>query len=476
MVDAYADRDDDFGECYVRRRAPTLFLIDWGAAVPAGGGADGDGNAAASAAKLDVAAPTVARLGGVPPGLAVGDASWSPDGAAVAFAGRPAVGGGDPAAPAFQPGLRFCYNRPSAVYVAAAPGGGAGGAPALTDVVRVSGEDCCARSPRFHPSGGAVVWLATPWTGAHASASVVRVAVRRATADGDGWTDAPVATVVGVVPDFPPATSFPGLFAHALPAAPWLRPDSLLVNSAWGARSVVLRYLRRVDRSTTGAGGDDPDGDADTVAPSTTATAGLPADAAAIQYAPVEPDAADVADAFHVVLLTPHGGFLGAHLSARYPATYATAVLRNPVVDVASMAGGTDILDWCYAEAGVAAAGGVDGPASGGAATYPVPLAALTAMWHASPVAWIGRAAAAAAAGPSAGTPPPPPPPTLLQVGGSDRRVPQQQSREWARCVRGAGGVVATRHYATEAHAIDGVGGGDDAMVHALAWLWTHLG
>ncbi|GAB0494595.1 hypothetical protein MMPV_005889 [Pyropia vietnamensis] len=747
MVETYADRDDDFGECYVRRRLPTLFLVDWGAAVPLAG--DGDDDDHASAVTTDLAAPTVTRLGGVPPGLAVGDAVWSPDGATVAFTGRPAVGGGEPDAPAFQPGLRFCYNRRSAVYVAASPvrgsgvvvvgggGGGGGATPALTDVVRVSGDDGCARSPRFHMSGRAIVWLATPWTGAHNSASVLRVGVRRPASGGGGavatagWADAALATVVGVVPGFPPATDFPGLYAHALPTAPWLHRDTLLVTSAWGSRSVVLRV--RVDMEAVLAGGDGGDDATDPAAPvsvavalpdasvmvhdvspggvalieasgpdtppwvavatesdagaaataspacrerspplcltpvtrrvdlgvitartqylrrvdktpaecgggvggaaaTAEATAGLPADAAAIRYALVEPDTADVADAFHVVLLTPsadaaaavppanndagegvaagggppagvrrasattatppplilfphggphsaynsayspaltayvrtgyavamvnfrgstgapqasvvsllgragtqdvgecvaatwwaldtlagglkdhagggdgddgngdgdgdgngdgdgdgcaednassrprvgivggsHGGFLGAHLSARYPSTYATAVLRNAVVDVATMAGGTDILDWCYVEAGVAAEGGVDGPAAGGAAAYPVSLAALTAMWNASPVAWIRPAGGA--------TKRLPPPPTLLQVGGSDRRVPPQQSREWARCVRAAGGIVAVRHYAGEMHAIDGVGGGDDAIVHALAWLWTHLG
>ena len=650
IVEAHADRDNDFGECYVRRRAPALFVVEWGGAVPpAGGGGGGggrDGGDDGGSRPWATAAPAVSRLGGVPPGLAAGDAVWSPDGAAVACSARPTVGGGAAGAPAFQPGTRFFYNRTSAVYVGVAPaevgaddadgnGGGSGGGggdgdggPTLTDMVCGSGDDGCARSPRFHPSGRALVWVATPWTGAHASTSTVRVGVRPAGMAAGGWAAAVTATLVGVVRGHPPETAIPGLYAHALPVAPWLQPHALVVNSAWGGRKVVLRvavdleavaarggggdegdsggvdpaaavavavvepygsavvhdaapggvaivevsgpdtppwvafatddvdgggggalrlcpvarradlgvasvrtqYLRRVDGGDGGGGGGG--GGADDAAAAT-----LPTDAAAIGWAPVSPDAADVADSFHVVLLTPtpaataalrpasndggagvaagggspagvertastppplivyphggphsaygsayspaltayvrsgyavamanlrgstgapqaemtsllgragtkdvgecvaatwwalsalsdggdgdsggdggggggdrprvgivggsHGGFLGAHLSSRYPSLHAAAVLRNPVVDVASIVGGTDILDRCYTEAGVAAAGGVDGLADGCPATYPVPLPALSAMWAASPVAWVGRPAAGGAA------------------------------------------------------------------------------
>ncbi|CAH2038013.1 unnamed protein product, partial [Iphiclides podalirius] len=46
-----------------------------------------------------------------------------------------------------------------------------------------------------------------------------------------------------------------------------------------------------------------------------------------------------------------HGGFLVAHLSAQHPDDYKAVVSRNPVVDVASMFGSTDIADWyeCFA-------------------------------------------------------------------------------------------------------------------------------
>ncbi|POW21648.1 hypothetical protein PSHT_02166 [Puccinia striiformis] len=49
-----------------------------------------------------------------------------------------------------------------------------------------------------------------------------------------------------------------------------------------------------------------------------------------------------------------HGGFITAHLTARYPDLFLAACMRNPVVDlVGTASGGSDIPDWSYAEANI---------------------------------------------------------------------------------------------------------------------------
>ncbi len=52
------------------------------------------------------------------------------------------------------------------------------------------------------------------------------------------------------------------------------------------------------------------------------------------------------------VLGGSHCGFLGGHLMSQYPDFYNCAILHNPVTNIASMIGISDIPDWCFCEAG----------------------------------------------------------------------------------------------------------------------------
>jgi len=152
-----------------------------------------------------------------------------------------------------------------------------------------------------------------------------------------------------------------------------------------------------------------------------------------------------------------HGGFLAAHAVAQFPRTFAAAALRNPVINIATMAGSTDIPDWTMVEAcgleeararlarataaaGAAAAGSVAArsatedsveapsllqlrghclsPFDAYSRVYAHALAssldagALGRMLAASPIAHVDRAVAA---------------PCLIVLGMRDRRVPPSQ-------------------------------------------------
>lgn len=146
-----------------------------------------------------------------------------------------------------------------------------------------------------------------------------------------------------------------------------------------------------------------------------------------------------------------HGGFLGAHCSAVRNTPFRAVCLRNPVVNVASMANVTDIPEWSFCEADASPFGDTS------AVSLAADPSAMRKMWEMSPVSRISKNG-------------PKPPPTLLFVGGSDRRVPPEQSVEWKRLISEAhgNGIVTMRWYPDSGHAIDEVPCGDDVWVHTL--------
>lgn len=148
-----------------------------------------------------------------------------------------------------------------------------------------------------------------------------------------------------------------------------------------------------------------------------------------------------------------HSGFIGAHTSL-IPGLFKRTVLRNPVVNVASMAGASDIPDWTFAETAQMHEG-----AGGGMVPDDRQLGI---MYRVSPVSKVIRGKERGAY-----------PRTLLQVGASDKRVPPTQSLEWRRLLNAVfgEGVVTVRWYEVSQHPIDDVCEGDDAWVQALDFL-----
>jgi acetyl esterase/lipase len=171
-----------------------------------------------------------------------------------------------------------------------------------------------------------------------------------------------------------------------------------------------------------------------------------------------------------------HGGFLAAHLSADEASLVRAAVLRNPVIDIASMVSQTDIVDWCYHECGLEIrrerqASSENPPESSNSVTvdttdfpeniHRAPLAAeLLRMRACSPIMKADQVRAA----------------TLLQLGGSDQRVPSFQGFQWARAIRTKAEALRVLFYPRSNHAIEDAPSFDDAWIQCLAWLLKFLG
>ena len=125
-----------------------------------------------------------------------------------------------------------------------------------------------------------------------------------------------------------------------------------------------------------------------------------------------------------------HGGFISLHLISRHSDIYSGAALRNPVVDISSMATMSDIPDWCFEESSL-----LD------IHTHMWQKEAMEKMFEVSPARYahdIKR-------------------PLLLLIGMMDRRVPPAQGGALAKYVRARGGEVEVRRYPKGGHALEGV-------------------
>ncbi|KAJ1641563.1 hypothetical protein LPJ64_006464, partial [Coemansia asiatica] len=151
---------------------------------------------------------------------------------------------------ACKPGLIYCQNRPSGLFVA----------PLLDS----SAAECIAkgaiRSPRLTPSGSALVFLSTAPGGPHAATSALMLydlsarCVEVIVPIVDRPSDSPLVLDGTYLP-----AGFPGLFANQLPHTPWLHcaenPDQelLALTTIWRSTEAVVTVdlqKRRVQRLT----------------------------------------------------------------------------------------------------------------------------------------------------------------------------------------------------------------------------------
>lgn len=131
------------------------------------------------------------------------------------------------------------------------------------------------------------------------------------------------------------------------------------------------------------------------------------------------------------VLGGSHGGFLTTHLIGQAPDRFVAAAVRNPVCNLTSMVGTSDIPDWCYVETY-----GKDGK---GAYTEAPTTKDLNAFYYASPISHISKVKA----------------PVLFLLGAKDLRVPVSNGLQYARALREKGVEVKVIIFPNDVHGIE---------------------
>ncbi|KAF8898201.1 Alpha/Beta hydrolase protein, partial [Mucidula mucida] len=139
-----------------------------------------------------------------------------------------------------------------------------------------------------------------------------------------------------------------------------------------------------------------------------------------------------------------HGGFLGAHLVARFPTISTAAVLRNPVIS-AGDAWGTDISDWYFEEFGFP----FFPKNASERVPYTITADQYTALQAASPISYVQDVQAS----------------VLILLGGSDNRVNPKQGLGFYHALKGrtsgsneeGKGKVDLMWFDGEGHPIEGV-------------------
>ncbi|KAJ6318681.1 hypothetical protein OIU76_014105 [Salix suchowensis] len=142
-----------------------------------------------------------------------------------------------------------------------------------------------------------------------------------------------------------------------------------------------------------------------------------------------------------------HGGFLTTHLIGQAPDKFVAAAARNPVCNLASMVGTTDIPDWCYVETY-----GVEGKTK----FTEAPSVEDLALFHSkSPISHISKVKT----------------PTIFVLGAKDLRVPLSNGLQYARALKEKGVEVKILMFPNDVHAIERPQSDYEGYLNIAVWF-----
>lgn len=216
------DWEEDWGETYSKKRKPSLFVVD-------------------------ISSGEAYAVVGVPKSLSAGQVVWAPstsNGSTnyLVFVGWVAENG--PQQTQRKLGIKYCYNRPCALYAIKVPRGKSNKADEDTcdaSAVKLTQSLSSAFFPRFSPDGNTLVFMSARSavdSGAHwATESLHKM----------NWPTYHIpeknANIIDVVPivKCPKEDGFPGLYCTSLLPHPWLSDGcTMIMSSIWGSTQAII--------------------------------------------------------------------------------------------------------------------------------------------------------------------------------------------------------------------------------------------